>query len=89
MAVLVARCVLAGPGLLRRPVPSAPGRGRAWRRGTSFFVPFGADGRAAAGGPLARTKPSFVGPNGHAWRRDCIRSGPLTRTAGTVRADRH
>ncbi|MFD3716947.1 hypothetical protein, partial [Streptomyces sp. NPDC058677] len=36
VAVLVARCVLAGPGLLRRPVPSAPGRGRAWRRGTFF-----------------------------------------------------
>ncbi|CAM5442219.1 hypothetical protein SALBM311S_10401 [Streptomyces alboniger] len=60
VAVLVARCVLAGPGLLRRPVPSAPGRGRAWRRGTSCWAP---------SGPAAARRPGSAGADRALLRR--------------------
>ncbi|CAM5442355.1 hypothetical protein SALBM311S_10403 [Streptomyces alboniger] len=60
VAVLVARCALAGPGLLRRPVPSAPGRGRAWRRGTSCWAP---------SGPAAARRPGSAGADRALLRR--------------------
>ncbi|CAM5443651.1 hypothetical protein SALBM311S_11631 [Streptomyces alboniger] len=70
VAVLVARCVLAGPGLLRRPVPSAPGRGRAWRRGTSCWAP---------SGPAAARRPGSAGAD-----RALLRRAERTPLAGRL-----
>src|SRR5690606_19779077 len=79
VAVLVARCV--SPALAsfvgrcrRHRAVDAPGGA------APFSGPFGAGGRGAAGGPLARTGPSFVGPNGRPWRGGCSVRGPLART---------
>ncbi|CAM5442485.1 hypothetical protein SALBM311S_10405 [Streptomyces alboniger] len=70
VAVLVARRVLAGPGLLRRPVPSAPGRGRAWRRGTSCWAP---------SGPAAARRPGSAGAD-----RALLRRAERTPLAGRL-----